>query len=62
MKLSIGRAIRLHISKNQAEIYDLVDDFSVRGDSGPFYNQYQERLIKSYQPEGFPIDQRTILL
>jgi len=59
---SIGRAIRLHVSKNMAEIWDIVDDFSIRGDSGPFYNQYQERLLKSYQPEGFPIDQRTILI
>jgi superfamily II DNA or RNA helicase len=59
---SIGRAIRLHISKNTAEIYDFVDDFSVRGDSGPFYNQFQERLAKSYNPEGFPITQRTITI
>jgi len=59
---SIGRAIRLHVGKNVAEIYDIVDDFSARGNSGVFYNQFQERLIKSYQPEGFPIDQRTILL
>lgn len=59
---SIGRAIRLHISKDVAEIWDFVDDFSVRGESGPFWNQFQERLQKSYHPEGFPIDQRTITI
>jgi superfamily II DNA or RNA helicase len=59
---SIGRAIRLHVSKNTAEIYDFVDDFSVRGNSGPFYNQYKERLAKSYNTEGFPITERTIIL
>lgn len=59
---SIGRAIRLHVSKNTAEIFDFVDDMSVRGNSGPFYNQYQERLTKSYNPEGFPITERTIII
>lgn len=59
---SIGRAIRLHVSKNTAEIYDFVDDFSVRGNSGPFYKQFEERLTKSYNSEGFPITQRTITL
>jgi len=57
---SIGRAIRLHISKNVAEIYDLVDDFSTRGNSGPFYKQYLDRLTKSYNTEGFPITERII--
>jgi len=57
---SIGRAIRLYVSKNTAEIYDFVDDFSVRGNSGPFYKQYQERLSKSYKTEEFPITERTI--
>ena len=59
---SIGRAIRLHISKDVAEIYDFVDDFSVRGNSGPFYQQYLERLTKSYNSEGFPITHRIINL
>jgi len=57
---SIGRAIRLHVSKNVAEIYDFVDDFSVRGNSGPFYKQYQERLAKSYNSEGFPVTERIM--
>lgn len=57
---SIGRAIRTHVSKDTAEIYDLVDDFSVRGNSGPFYNQYKERLTKSYNSEGFPIFERIV--
>ena len=56
---SIGRAIRLHISKNSAEIYDLVDDISARGKSGIFYRQFKERLEKSYEPEGFPIQYST---
>jgi len=57
---SIGRAIRTHVSKEVANIYDFVDDLSVRGNSGPFYKQYQERLAKSYNPEGFPVFERII--
>lgn len=59
---SLGRAIRLYISKNTAEIYDFVDDFSVRGRSGPFYKQYINRLNLSYIPEGFPVDERVFML
>jgi len=59
---SIGRAIRTHISKNTAEIYDICDDFSARGNSGPFYKQYINRLNLSYIPEGFPITERNIFI
>ena len=59
---SIGRAVRTHVSKNSAEIYDLVDLFGIRGDgkSGIFYHQYLNRVNKSYNSEGFPITERTI--
>ena len=57
---SIGRAIRVHVSKNTAEIYDFVDDFSARGNSGPFWKQYENRLHKSYMPEGFPMTEKII--
>ena len=58
---SIGRAIRTHISKETAEIYDLVDLFGLRvPKSGIFYQQYQSRLTKSYNSEGFPVTERSI--
>ncbi len=60
---SIGRAIRLHVSKDTAQIYDFVDCFGSRvPDSGVFWRQYQERLTKSYNSEGFPITQKAITL
>lgn len=59
---SIGRAIRVHVSKNTAEIYDFVDDFSARGNSGPFWKQYENRVLKSYEPEGFPLDKKIVHL
>lgn len=60
---SIGRAIRLHISKNTAEIYDFVDCTGSRvPESGPFVKQYQERLSKSYMTEGFPLTESTVLI
>ncbi len=57
---SIGRAIRKHVSKCTAEIWDFVDDFSARGNSGSFYKQYLNRLNLSYAPEGFPLSERII--
>ena len=54
---SIGRAIRLHVSKNSAEIYDCADMFTPKG---TFMKQLQARIDKSYLPEGFPILERTI--
>jgi len=59
---SLGRAIRLFVSKNTAEIYDFVDDLSARGRSGPFYRQYINRLNLSYIPEGFPIQERLVIV
>jgi len=59
---SLGRAIRLFVSKNTAEIYDFVDDLSARGRSGPFYRQYINRLNLSYIPEGFPIQEKTVIV
>lgn len=59
---SIGRAIRLHVSKSVANIFDFVDDFSARGNSGQFVKQYEHRLTSSYEPEGFPLTERTILI
>lgn len=54
---SIGRAIRLHVSKDTANIYDFVDMFS---DRGVFAKQYQKRKTLSYEPEGFPLVEREI--
>ena len=54
---SIGRAIRLHVSKNVANIYDFVDMFTERG---VFAKQYIQRKTLSYEPEGFPITEREI--
>jgi len=59
---SIGRAVRTHISKEVANIYDLVDDFSVRGGSGRFVKQYKHRLEKSYIPEEFPVVEHVVQL
>lgn len=59
---SIGRLVRLHESKNEANIYDIVDDLGVRKPSGPFWKQYQERLTKSYNPEGIPVKERVLKL
>jgi len=52
---SIGRLMRLHPDKSEANVYDLVDDFSVRGASGIFYKQYNHRKLTSYEPEEYPI-------
>lgn len=54
---SIGRAIRTHISKTAANIYDLSDAFTPKG---TFMKQLQHRIDKSYKTEGFPIYERTI--
>ena len=59
---SIGRGMRLHPSKTKFSVYDIVDDLSFRGGSGVFVKQYQHRLEKSYNPEGFPIKERIITL
>ncbi len=52
--------MRLHESKSVFTVYDLVDDFSVRGGSGPFIKQYKHRCNLSYNTEEFPIVEREI--
>ena len=54
---SIGRAIRLHVSKDVAEIYDIADMFTPKG---TFMKQLEARIEKSYKPEGFPMQERII--
>lgn len=54
---SIGRAIRLHVSKTSAEIYDFADAFTPKG---PFMKQLFARIEKSYKTEGFPIYERDV--
>ena len=52
---SIGRLMRLHKSKTEANIYDLVDNFGIRKPGGPFYKQYQHRKNTSYNVEEYPV-------
>lgn len=59
---SIGRGMRLHSSKTEFVVYDLVDDFSFRGGSGIFYKQYIHRKNTSYNPEEFPVIEREFNL
>jgi superfamily II DNA or RNA helicase len=59
---SIGRLVRLHESKTEANIYDIVDDLGTRTFAGPFWKQYQERLHKSYNPENIPVVERVLKL
>jgi superfamily II DNA or RNA helicase len=54
---SIGRLMRLHPDKSEAVVYDIVDNFGMRGFSGIFYKQYQARKSTSYNPEGFPVQE-----
>lgn len=54
---TLGRVIRLHDSKDTANVYDIVDIISKRA---PFEKQYRERKEKSYEPEGYEIIERTI--
>jgi len=59
---SIGRLMRLHHSKIMANVYDLVDNFGLRGLSGIFYKQYLHRQATSYNPEEYPIVERIFEL
>jgi superfamily II DNA or RNA helicase len=52
---SIGRLMRLHESKTEANVYDLIDDFGNRKPGGIFYKQYEHRKKTSYNPEEYPI-------
>ena len=59
---SIGRGMRLHETKKEFTVYDLVDDFGVRKPGGIFYKQYEHRKNTSYNPEEFPINEREFNL
>jgi len=59
---SIGRLMRLHKDKKEANVYDLVDDFSARGGSGVFVKQYKHRVKTSYNPEEYPINEQEFNL
>ena len=52
---SIGRLMRLHPDKSEANVYDLVDDFGCYKPGGIFYKQYTHRKNTSYNSEEFPI-------
>lgn len=52
---SIGRLMRKHESKTEANIFDLVDSTNIRGIGGVFYKQYTHRKNTSYNPEQFPV-------
>lgn len=54
---SIGRALRLHVSKEYANVYDIVDNFSERC---VFMKQYEKRKSTSYEPEGFELTERVV--
>ena len=56
---SIGRAIRIHVSKDTANIYDFVDMFTKRC---VFAKQYEKRRTLSYDPEGFPVFEKELHL
>lgn len=59
---SIGRLMRKHPEKSQANVYDIIDDFGINKPSGPFYKQYLHRLKTSYYPEEYPIKEVQLQL
>jgi superfamily II DNA or RNA helicase len=59
---SIGRGMRLHPSKKEFVVYDLVDDFGFKKPGGIFYKQYEHRKNTSYNPEEFPVYEREFAL
>jgi superfamily II DNA or RNA helicase len=59
---SIGRGMRLHPSKKEFTVYDLVDDFGFKKPGGIFYKQYEHRKNTSYNPEEFPVNEREFAL
>jgi len=59
---SIGRGMRLHESKKEFVVYDLVDNFGYRKPGGIFYKQYAHRKNTSYNPEEFPIFEHNLNL
>ena len=59
---SIGRLMRLHENKTEANVIDIVDNFGLRKPGGPFFKQYQHRLATSYHPEEFPVQEMIYTL
>jgi len=55
---SIGRMMRLHPDKKEANIFDCVDNFGIRKPGGVFYKQYEHRKATSYNSEGHPVQER----
>ena len=53
---SLGRGIRLHPDKEVVNIYDIAEDLSW------FKSQLNYRIKASYEPEGFPIFQSSMLV
>lgn len=59
---SIGRGMRLHPSKSEFNVFDLVDDMGVRKPGGIFYKQYKHRVKTSYSPEGLPVVEKEVMI
>ena len=59
---SIGRGMRLHPSKSEFIVYDLVDNFGIRKPGGTFYKQYIHRRNTSYNPEEYPVYENDFFL
>jgi len=59
---SIGRGMRLHESKKEFVVYDLIDNFGFKKPGGIFYKQYEHRKNTSYNPEEFPVYEREFSL
>lgn len=56
---SIGRLLRLHVDKQEAILYDIVDDFSIGSYQNYTLRHFQERL-KIYNQEKFPYKIYTV--
>lgn len=56
---SIGRLLRLHVDKQEAILYDIVDDFSVGGYENYTLRHFKERL-NLYNSEQFPYKIYTV--
>ena len=59
---SLGRLMRLHKSKTESVVYDLVDNFGFKKPSGIFWKQYKHRQDMSYIPEDFKLTEVRINL
>lgn len=57
---SIGRMMRKHDTKLEANVYDIVDDTGIRKPGGVFYKQYIHRKNVSYNTEEYPIKEIEI--